>query len=435
MKRLTAFLLTAGLLLQNAVSIQAAVPEAVPPTQTAEESTTAATQDAEQEESLAEETEASTEEVSTAEKSSEEDSSEENSSEEISTEEASSVESSSEEDSTEETSEEEAEEESDTAEETSEEESEEESDTAEETSEEESEEESDTAEETSEEESEEESDTVEEITEESTEATSEVESTAVDKTPVKVQTAKNGVDSADWMDAIVQNNAAGGINITLGSVLPMYRDVAVSATMTNRKTGAMMTADAVLASGAYSKDIFIGGLESGSYTLRLKAAGFVDYVQNVEVKGNILNAYVGTGMVSLDGISYEAGSTHPGLFLVGDVDGDGMITEADKNAIMDAAAGKQVEAYTDLNGDGKTDILDLQYYAFAENVLSRGTDRTASITESISSQAAAVKVNDNNTLVTGDVNDILTGNGMLTFQTADNSAITEDNPRQTTSML
>ena len=36
-----------------------------------------------------------------------------------------------------------------------------------------------------------------------------------------------------------------------------------------------------------------------------------------------------------------------------------MITEADEDAIMDDAAGKQVEAYIDLNGDGKTDILDL----------------------------------------------------------------------------
>ena len=100
-----------------------------------------------------------------------------------------------------------------------------------------------------------------------------------------------------------------------------------------------------------------------------------------------------------------------------------MITEADEDAIMDDAAGKQVETYIDLNGDGKTDILDLQYYAFAENILSMGTDRTASITESISSQAAAVKVNDNNTLVTGDVNDLLTENGILTFATADNAAI------------
>ena len=98
-----------------------------------------------------------------------------------------------------------------------------------------------------------------------------------------------------------------------------------------------------------------------------------------------------------------------------------MITEADEDAIMDDAAGKQIEAYIDLNG--KTDILDLQYYAFAENILSMGTDRTASITESISSQAAAVKVNDNNTLVTGDVNDLLTENGILTFATADNAAI------------
>lgn len=70
-------------------------------------------------------------------------------------------------------------------------------------------------------------------TEDATEVTSEVESIAVDKALVKVQTAK---------------------------------------------------------AGTYNADIFIGGLESGSYTLRLKAAGFMDYVQDVEVNGNILYA-------------------------------------------------------------------------------------------------------------------------------------------------
>ncbi len=77
-------------------------------------------------------------------------------------------------------------------------------------------------------------------TEDATEVTYEVESIAVDKALVKVQTAKAGADSTEWMDALVQNNAAGGISITLASVLPMYRGMTVSATMTNKSTGAVM---------------------------------------------------------------------------------------------------------------------------------------------------------------------------------------------------
>lgn len=148
-------------------------------------------------------------------------------------------------------------------------------------------------------------------TEDATEVTYEVESIAVDKALVKVQTAKAGADSTEWMDALVQNNAAGGISITLASVLPMYRGMTVSATMTNKSTGAVMASDTVMSAGTYNADIFIGGLESGSHTLRLKAAGFMDYVQDVEVNGNILYAYIGTGMVNLDGVSYETGKTHP----------------------------------------------------------------------------------------------------------------------------
>lgn len=148
-------------------------------------------------------------------------------------------------------------------------------------------------------------------TEDATEVTYEVESIAVDKALVKVQTAKAGADSTEWMDALVQNNAAGGISITLASVLPMYRGMTVSATMTNKSTGAVMASDTVMSAGTYNADIFIGGLESGSYTLRLKVAGFMDYVQDVEVNGNILYAYIGTGMVNLDGVSYETGKTHP----------------------------------------------------------------------------------------------------------------------------
>lgn len=240
----------------------------------------------------------------------------------------------------------------------------------------------------------------------------------------------SGEVSTEWLDAFVQSRAAGAVSITLANVLPMYRDVNVTATATatNNDSGKVNKVQTTLQAGTDSTDLFIGGLADGSYTLRLQVAGFEDYVQELEVKGNILYLYVGTGMVSLDGINYEQGDTHPGLFLVGDVDGDGEITQSDKDAILDAASGKQVQGLTDLNGDGRTDILDLQYYAFAQHVKNDGIDTTASVTESIAPDAAAVKVNDENTIVTGDIADLLTGNGGLTFSTANEEPVSEDNP-------
>ena len=244
---------------------------------------------------------------------------------------------------------------------------------------------------------------------------------------VAVKEQSSGV-STEWMDGLVQNKASGGINITVGNVLPMYRDVKLEVTATNKVTGEAATAQAVLLSGAYSTDVFVGGLVSGSYTLCLHADGFEDYVQDMTVNGNILYIYVGTGMVNLDGISYETGKTHPGLFLIGDVDGDGKITKSDRDAILDAASGKSVSGQTDLNGDGRTNLLDLQYYAFAQNVKNNGIDTVSSVTESIAPDAAAVKVNDVNTVVSGDIDDILTGDDIVTFSTADLAPVSKENP-------
>ena len=122
----------------------------------------------------------------------------------------------------------------------------------------------------------------------------------------------SGEVSTEWLDAFVQSRAAGAVSITLANVLPMYRDVNVTATATNNDSGKVNKVQTTLQAGTDSTDLFIGGLADGSYTLRLQAAGFEDYVQELEVKGNILYLYVGTGMVSLDGINYEQGDTHPG---------------------------------------------------------------------------------------------------------------------------
>lgn len=59
-----------------------------------------------------------------------------------------------------------------------------------------------------------------------------------------------------------------------------------------------------------------------------------------------------------------SGAAHPGVLLIGDVNKDGVINEADRAALMDVIEGGDATGLAaDLNGDGRIDIVDLEYFA------------------------------------------------------------------------
>ena len=92
-------------------------------------------------------------------------------------------------------------------------------------------------------------------------------------------------------------------------------------------------------------------LTNGDYTLTIDAPGFQTFTQKVSVKDSVNTIKVTTGFV--DGLDYADNYPNPGVILIGDVNGDKQIDDADRRILTDAIDAGNYSAETDLNGDKK----------------------------------------------------------------------------------
>ncbi len=95
-------------------------------------------------------------------------------------------------------------------------------------------------------------------------------------------------------------------------------------------------------------DLELNGLPLDTYTLRFTGRGYVPFEQKVTFSNYAQHVLLGTG---------------DGTFTLGDVNGDGKVSTADREALAAALQSqdpKDLERY-DLNGDGLIDIVDLAY--------------------------------------------------------------------------
>lgn len=102
--------------------------------------------------------------------------------------------------------------------------------------------------------------------------------------------------------------------------------------------------------------VLFSDLEAGNYDLTVSAKGYAAYTQTLEVDGRFsrIQLYTGQARVGTD-------RAHPGLLVKGDVNGDGKADEKDVDALVDAIESGQYADHLDLYGDGKVDLLDLNY--------------------------------------------------------------------------
>ena len=92
--------------------------------------------------------------------------------------------------------------------------------------------------------------------------------------------------------------------------------------------------------------VTLDGLPTGDYALSLSGRGYTTCTTPVELENYSQHVLMSTGN---------------GSFALGDVDGDGAVTAADRDA-MDAHLGQTGDLDTyDLNGDGVVDVTDLSY--------------------------------------------------------------------------
>ena len=153
-------------------------------------------------------------------------------------------------------------------------------------------------------------------------------------------------------------------------------------------------------------EVAFEGLPQGSYSLRFSGRGYTSYTEkDIELRDYSRHVVVGTGDAT---------------FTLGDVNGDGAVSEADRTA-MAAVLGshRPEELYQyDLNGDGAIDIVDLAYvdrliHAEGKSVLRE----TARITVAANLDAIAAELAAEGTVATGELADIFADNGQtVTFR-------------------
>lgn len=211
----------------------------------------------------------------------------------------------------------------------------------------------------------------------------------------------------------------GQIDITIVSALILKRDVDFNISLTGQDSKTV-TLEANMEE-TKQQGVSFENLSAGTYTLTVSAPGFAKYSQEITVENNAYFLKLMTGFVG--GYDYENGS-HPGVMLIGDVNGDGIINEDDKTNLVNAIDSGSDSAAADLNGDGEINLVDL------EN-LAKGYGKTAaSSTVEVGVPANVVQVkSDDSTLVTGDLNALLTNEkGSVSLLPSNGGEITSDNP-------
>ncbi|MDE5946558.1 MAG: fibronectin type III domain-containing protein, partial [Oscillospiraceae bacterium] len=217
-------------------------------------------------------------------------------------------------------------------------------------------------------------------------------------------------------------SGAGKIDVAIGTALFLNNNINFTVTLTNSQ-GDTQTRNIDLENFVENKTSF-DNLESGIYTLEISASGFVTYTQEINVaqKGYLVKLTAGF----CEGLTYSEGGLHPGVLLIGDVDGNGNVDDEDIDILVDAIDGRNVsdDYATDLNHDGETDLVDLMFLTKSYN---ENKDTQASIEEFVSPAVIKAKVPEG-THAEGDVEKMLKGEDKVTLTPAKEGPISESNP-------
>ena len=243
------------------------------------------------------------------------------------------------------------------------------------------------------------------------------------------------LSDGDWNSANASENPKGGIEVILRNALPVKE---VNASIALKKDGNVVEDIRNVKMGEDSTGHLekFKDLETGTYCLEVSAPKFVTYTQYIEVNGDIKTAEIHTGFVDLADCEYKRNAPHPGVLLIGDINGDGVIDGSDRSAIVSAMSGGNGSTgnpgQTDLNGDGVTDIVDLQFYAGNRSILmDESVDVNASLAESVAPDAVKVNMNSETTKVQGgeDLQKLLLGeSGAVRLANVQEGVISGDAP-------
>ncbi|MDE5768861.1 MAG: fibronectin type III domain-containing protein [Oscillospiraceae bacterium] len=169
-------------------------------------------------------------------------------------------------------------------------------------------------------------------------------------------------------------------------------------------------------------------LANGEYVLEVSAPGFAVYRQVIAVNKDLYAVNLTVGFHH-NGYTYAEDTLHPGVVMIGDINQDGMVDDTDKDILIDTIdnGGLSTEYYTDLNYDGKTNLMDLVFLSNSYN--EEDKDIMAQIEEFISPANVTAELEDGTTIEAGSLEDLLNHETPVTLAPADPDApISEENP-------
>ncbi|MDE6088224.1 MAG: M60 family metallopeptidase [Oscillospiraceae bacterium] len=169
-------------------------------------------------------------------------------------------------------------------------------------------------------------------------------------------------------------------------------------------------------------------LANGEYVLEVSAPGFAVYRQVITVNKDLYAVNLTVGFYH-NGYTYAEDTLHPGVVMIGDINQDGVVDDADKDILIDAIdnGGLSTEYYTDLNYDGKTNLMDLVFLSNSYN--EEDKDIMAQIEEFVSPANVTAELEDGTTIEAGSLEDLLQHESPVTLSPADPDApISEENP-------
>lgn len=160
-----------------------------------------------------------------------------------------------------------------------------------------------------------------------------------------------------------ETTGVGQVDVFIGAALILNKPVEFGVSLTDPQ-GKSLT-DTIMVGGNTGEEsrVRFENLADGDYMLEVSAKGFAVYRQSISVAGKAYTVNLTTGF--LNQINYNEGAAHPGVLLIGDVNGDGTVDAADSAKLVDTidSGSNPADAAADLNGDGKINLVDLEYLA------------------------------------------------------------------------
>lgn len=233
-----------------------------------------------------------------------------------------------------------------------------------------------------------------------------------------------GAEAGNLLTNGGQTQDMGQVDVSIGGALILGQDTEFTVKLTNAQNELVSSQKLSLGrDNAKAGRVSFERLAEGDYTVTVSGERFAQYVQKVSVKnGTAYAVNLTTGF--LGGMNYEAGAAHPGVLIIGDVNGDGKTDAADKTELVNAIEAGAPAGLTDLNGDGVVDLVDLEYLAKGYE---HGKDIAAAVDRFV--PAAAITASQGkNTVMEGDPEALLRNQGSVTLKPAGGGAISDSSP-------